>query len=81
MTDGDPRPTTIEELERAVWPSFAMLAEIKLDLFTCLKDEDYTEKEHRAWLQDAGFGDFQRKILPDGFSLMRARKTARGGLQ
>lgn len=34
----------------------------------------YTEKEHREWLQEAGFEDFQRKILPDGFSLMRARK-------
>jgi predicted O-methyltransferase YrrM len=38
MTDSDPRPTTIEELEGAVWPSFAMLAGIQLNLFTCLKD-------------------------------------------
>ena len=34
----------------------------------------YTEKEHREWLEEAGFEDFQRKILPDGFSLIRARK-------
>jgi predicted O-methyltransferase YrrM len=38
MTGSDPRPTTIEELEGAVWPSFAMLAGIQLNLFTCLKD-------------------------------------------
>ena len=35
----------------------------------------YTEKEHKEWLQEAGFEDFERKILPDGFSLMRARKA------
>jgi hypothetical protein len=34
----------------------------------------YTETEHREWLQEAGFEEFQRKILADGFSLMRARK-------
>ncbi|HXK27783.1 MAG TPA: methyltransferase [Candidatus Binatia bacterium] len=38
MTDSDPQPTTIEELEWAVWPSFALLAGIRLDLFTPLKD-------------------------------------------
>ncbi|HEX9144056.1 MAG TPA: methyltransferase [Candidatus Binatia bacterium] len=35
----------------------------------------YTEKEHREWLQEAGFEDFQRKVLPDGFSLMKARRA------
>lgn len=35
----------------------------------------YTEKEHREWLQETGFEDFQRKVLPDGFSLMRARRA------
>jgi len=35
----------------------------------------YTEREHREWLTEAGFADFERKILPDGFSMVRARKT------
>lgn len=35
----------------------------------------YREKEHREWLTEAGFEDFERKILPDGFSLIRARKA------
>jgi SAM-dependent methyltransferase len=35
----------------------------------------YTESEHTEWLREAGFKDFQRKILPDGFSLMKARKA------
>src|SRR3990170_4010826 len=34
----------------------------------------YTEREHREWLTEAGFADFERKILPDGFSMVRARK-------
>jgi predicted transcriptional regulator len=38
MTDSAPQPTTIEELEWAVWPSFALVAGIRLDLFTPLKD-------------------------------------------
>ena len=36
--------------------------------------EAYTEREHRVWLKEAGFDDFERKILPDGFSFVRARK-------
>jgi len=35
----------------------------------------YTEHEHREWLTAAGFADFERKILPDGFSMVRARKA------
>jgi SAM-dependent methyltransferase len=35
----------------------------------------YTEREHREWLKEAGFADFERKILPDGFSMVRARKA------
>jgi SAM-dependent methyltransferase len=35
----------------------------------------YTEHEHREWLAEAGFADFERKILSDGFSIVRARKT------
>jgi hypothetical protein len=34
----------------------------------------YTEREHREWLKEAGFADFERKILPDGFSMVRGRK-------
>ncbi len=34
----------------------------------------YTEKEHREWLEEAGFSDIERKILPDGFSMLRACK-------
>jgi SAM-dependent methyltransferase len=36
----------------------------------------YTEIEHREWLEEAGFDHFERKILPDGFSSMRARKAS-----
>ncbi len=34
----------------------------------------YTEQEHREWLREAGFEDFERKILPDEFSVVRAKK-------
>ncbi len=34
----------------------------------------YTEKDHKEWLQAAGFADVDRKILPDGFSFLRAWK-------
>jgi cyclopropane fatty-acyl-phospholipid synthase-like methyltransferase len=38
--------------------------------------ESYTEKEHRAWLTDAGFVDIERAnfLLDDGSGLMTARK-------
>ncbi|MBI4527359.1 MAG: methyltransferase [Deltaproteobacteria bacterium] len=35
----------------------------------------YTEQEHRDWLKEAGFEDFERKVLPDEFSLVRAKKA------
>jgi cyclopropane fatty-acyl-phospholipid synthase-like methyltransferase/Arc/MetJ-type ribon-helix-helix transcriptional regulator len=35
----------------------------------------YTEREHQEWLTEAGFENFERKILPDGFSMVRARKA------
>ena len=38
MTASPSPLVNIEELEWAVWPSFAMLAGIRLDLFTSLKD-------------------------------------------
>ena len=34
----------------------------------------YTEQEHKKWLEEAGFGDFRRKILSDGGSIIKARK-------
>jgi hypothetical protein len=34
--------------------------------------EAYTEREYRAWLKDAGFGKFERILLPLGYSLIRA---------
>jgi ubiquinone/menaquinone biosynthesis C-methylase UbiE len=34
----------------------------------------YTEQEHRDWLTKAGFEGFQRIILPNGSSIIRARK-------
>jgi SAM-dependent methyltransferase len=37
--------------------------------------ESYTESEHRDWLTGAGFVDIERSLLPDGGSLMTARKT------
>jgi hypothetical protein len=38
--------------------------------------ESYTEQEHRAWLQEAGFVDIERAsgLLPDEHSLITARK-------
>lgn len=38
----------------------------------------YTEQEHKAWLKESGFDDVERRILPDGFSLITARKQPRG---
>ena len=38
MTTEPLRPETIEKLDAAVYPSFAMLAGMQLDLFTQLKD-------------------------------------------
>lgn len=34
----------------------------------------YTEQEHRNWLTEASFEGFERAALPDGFSLVMARK-------
>ena len=34
----------------------------------------YTEREHKEWLKEARFEDFERKILLDGFSLIGAPK-------
>ena len=34
----------------------------------------YTVKEHKDWLEEAGFCDFERIILPDESSIITARK-------
>ncbi len=34
----------------------------------------YTEGEHRAWLEEAGFGRIERSRLPGGFGVITARK-------
>jgi len=38
------------------------------------KGQAYTEQEHKEWLQEAGFECFRRTILPDGGSIITARK-------
>ena len=35
----------------------------------------YTEQEYKEWLEEADFGDFRRTILPDGDSIITARKV------
>ena len=34
----------------------------------------YTEQEHKDWLEEVGFGDFERIVLPDESSIITARK-------
>ena len=34
----------------------------------------YTEGEHRTWLTAAGFAEIERVLLPEGVSIMTARK-------
>jgi ubiquinone/menaquinone biosynthesis C-methylase UbiE len=36
----------------------------------------YTEQEHKDWLEEAGFGDFERVLLPDERSFITARKMS-----
>ena len=36
----------------------------------------YTEQEHRDWLTEAGFQDFERVVLPNGTSIVTARKPS-----
>jgi ubiquinone/menaquinone biosynthesis C-methylase UbiE len=45
MTDDTPQPTTIQKLATAVYPSFAMLAGMQLDVFTPLKDGPMTAEQ------------------------------------
>ena len=45
MSTSSPQPDTIEKLGKAVYPSFAMLAGMKLDLFTPLKNGPMTAQQ------------------------------------
>ena len=36
----------------------------------------YTEQQHRDWLSEAGFGNPERTLLPDGRSVIVARKPS-----
>lgn len=38
--------------------------------------QTYTEQEHRDWLTEAGFQDFERVVLPNGASIVTARKPS-----
>ncbi len=35
----------------------------------------FTEAEHRAWLAEAGFTTFERRLLPSGESIIRTEKS------
>ena len=45
MTDAPPQPETITRLFDTVYPSFAMLAGLELELFTPLKDGPLSAEE------------------------------------
>ena len=45
MTNPPPQPITIWRLQRALYPSFALLAGIQLDLFTPLTDGPMTAEQ------------------------------------
>ena len=34
----------------------------------------YTEQEHKDWLEEAGFGSFERITPPEGYNIITARK-------
>ena len=36
----------------------------------------YTESEHTHWLDEAGFEDISRVVMPDGASIMDGVKSA-----
>ena len=60
--------------DSAVSPVGAVMRNL-VYLNTYDEGQAYTEREHREWLKEAGFADFERKLLPDGFSLISARKS------
>ena len=73
MTSQPPRSETIEKLDAAVYPSFAMLAGMQLDLFTPLKDGPMNVSPH-SW---SGFNQAGTSTLLLGGSRVanRGRRT------
>ena len=53
-----------------------MVAENLLYLNTYDEGGSYTEQEYKDWLTEAGFEGFERVVLPNGRSIVRARKAA-----
>ena len=45
-------------------------------LNTTRDGQAYTEGEYRRWLEEAGFIYFERQVMPDGVSFVRARRAA-----
>ena len=41
----------------------------------------YTEGEYRGWLEEAGFEFLERLVVPDGTSIIKARKPTEGAVQ
>jgi hypothetical protein len=61
------RPENIERLAMAIYPSFAMLAGMELDVFTTLKDGPLTGRQVAATLGVIRSGStrcFMRSSLP-----------------
>ena len=56
-------------------PAYAVYSNLA---FLNVYDESraYTEGEYRAWLEEAGFVVLERLVLPDGTSMIKARKVA-----
>ena len=47
-------------------------------LNTTRDGQAYTEGEYRRWTKEAGFVDFERRVMPDGVSFVRARSVGSG---
>jgi ubiquinone/menaquinone biosynthesis C-methylase UbiE len=58
-------------------PSFAVNFNLN---FLNIYDEgrSYTEGEYRAWLEEAGFEYLERVVVPDGTSIIKARRPTEG---
>lgn len=58
-------------------PSFAV--NFNLNFVNMYDDgRSYTEGEYRVWLKEAGFEYLERVVVPDGTSIIKARKPAEG---
>jgi len=63
--------TILDDSRRA--PSYAVSSNLS---YLNIYDEGraYTEGEYRAWLEEAGFEVLERVVVPDGTSIIKARK-------